>query len=406
MKVTSRLRLFTILACTFLVVSPQVFAVDPPPVGGYPGENTATGDDALFSLSGSGAGMDTAIGYQALYNTTTGGDNIAVGAQALYSNTTGSGNVAIGDLSLYNNTTGTWNVVVGQQVLGANATGSGSVGIGFSVLSLSTSGMQNTAVGFEAMSMTTTASYNTALGADALSFDSSGTKNTALGRGAMNMATGSNNVAVGYASGNTLTGDNNIVIGYNGGFNLTKGANNIEIGNQGVKNDANVIRIGDIKTQKKTFIAGISDATVSNGVAVMVNAQGQLGVATSSARFKDDIKPMKDVSDVLLSLQPVTFRYKRELDSLGTPQFGLVAEQVAKVDPDLVARRLRPALHRALRSGERDVAQRISQGASHGGNAGREGRAAGSDGARAERADRESERGAGRGASFCSIGLG
>jgi hypothetical protein len=104
------------------------------------------------------------------------------------------------------------------------------------------------------------------------------------------------------------------------------------------KNDASYIRIGDIKTQKKTFIAGINGVTVSSGVAVVVDKMGQLGVATSSARFKDDIQPMKDASDVLLSLQPVTFRYKKDLDSLGTPQFGLVAEQVAKVDPDLVAR--------------------------------------------------------------------
>ncbi|HEY1770124.1 MAG TPA: tail fiber domain-containing protein [Chthoniobacterales bacterium] len=320
-----------------LVLPSLAIALDPPPGGGYPNDTTALGDDALFSLQSTGI-ENTAIGFEALYGATSGSQNTAVGRSAMYGNTSGGADVAVGDNALYGNTVGTYNVAVGQNAMVANTTGGGSVVVGYTALESGTTGMQNTALGFGAMSFSTTAAYNTAVGADSLSFNSTGMKNTALGRGAMNMGAGSNNVAVGYAAGNTLSGLNNIAIGYNGGFNLTKGDNNIEIGNEGVKNDANLIRIGDTATQKKTFIAGISGATISNGVAVMVNSKGQLGVATSSARFKDDIQPMKDASDVLLSLQPVTFRYKKELDSLGTPQFGLVAEQVAKVDPDLVAR--------------------------------------------------------------------
>jgi hypothetical protein len=150
---------------------------------------------------------------------------------------------------------------------------------------------------------------------------------------------GNNNIAIGQYAGQSVTsGANNILLGLSAGHSVTTGSNNIEIASQGTKKDTAVIRIGDASTQKQTFIAGISGTTISNGVAVMVNSKGQLGVATSSARFKDDIQPMKDASEAILSLQPVTFRYKKELDSLGTPQFGLVAEQVAKVDPGLVAR--------------------------------------------------------------------
>jgi hypothetical protein len=122
------------------------------------------------------------------------------------------------------------------------------------------------------------------------------------------------------------------------GGKLTTGSNNIDIGNDGVAGESGVIRIGTRNVQKKTFIAGISKTTVSGGVTVVVNTNGQLGVMTSSAQYKEAIKPMAKASEALLSLQPVTFRYKKALDSEAIPQFGLIAEQVAKVDPDLVAR--------------------------------------------------------------------
>src|SRR5204862_2535589 len=125
--------------------------------------------------------------------------------------------------------------------------------------------------------------------------------------------------------------------GSGAGFNLTTGSNNIDIGNAGVAGESKTIRIGTTGTQTKTFVAGINGAAVT-GAAVKVNAAGQLGTAPSSQRFKDAIKPMDKASEAILALKPVTFHYKKELDPEGIPQFGLVAEQVEKVNPDLVAR--------------------------------------------------------------------
>ena len=151
--------------------------------------------------------------------------------------------------------------------------------------------------------------------------------------------TGFQNTAHGFhALFSNATGSDNIALGYNAGFNLTTGDNNIDIGNAGVAGEANTIRIGTQGTQTRTFVAGISGAGVS-GSAVKVNAAGQLGTAPSSERFKDAIKPMDKASEAILALKPVSFRYKKEIDPDGTAQFGLLAEDVAKVNPALVDRR-------------------------------------------------------------------
>jgi len=163
---------------------------------------------------------------------------------------------------------------------------------------------------------------NTAIGIEALESNTSGSNNTASGASALQSNT---------------TGSNNIALGVNAGFNLTSGKNNIDIGNTGVAGEAAKIRIGTKGTQKAAFIAGISGVAVSGGT-VVVNLNGQLGIAGSSARFKKEIRPMTRSSEALFSLKPVTFRYKEELDPAGIPQFGLVAEDVEKVAPDLVLR--------------------------------------------------------------------
>src|SRR5207247_2673067 len=134
------------------------------------------------------------------------------------------------------------------------------------------------------------------------------------------------------------TGTNEIALGFQGCGNLTTGSNNIDIGNLGVAGESKTIRIGTAGTQRKTFIAGISGATVASGVGVIVGSNGQLGTVVSSQRFKDNVKPMDKASEAILALKPVTFRYKHELDPSGIPQFGLVAEDVEKVNPDLVVR--------------------------------------------------------------------
>ena len=150
--------------------------------------------------------------------------------------------------------------------------------------------------------------------------------------------TGANNTALGsralYAK---MGGDENIAIGNVAGMNLKNGSNNIDIGNRGVRNESGVIRIGTAAQHGSTYIAGINGVTVAGGVGVIIDSDGHLGTVVSSERFKDAIKPMDKASEAILALQPVTFRYKRELDPRGVPQFGLVAEEVEKVNPDLVA---------------------------------------------------------------------
>ena len=300
--------------------SPATQAVLPPPDGGYANNNTAEGTDALFSLT---TGADnTAIGFDALYSNTTGDSNTAIGSQALVSNTTGIRNTATGFAALESNTTGERNTADGQNALFSNTTG-----------------IQNTATGTFALVFNTTGNQNTADGYAAMLFNTTGNQNTASGYFAVYQnTTGNNNTGTGYnALLNNTTGNQNIALGNFAGSNLTTGDNNIDIGNPGVTGEANTIRIGTQGTQTRTFVAGISGAGVM-GVAVKVNAAGQLGVGVSSERFKEEIKPMDKASETIFALKPVSFRYKKDIDSERTPQFGLVAEDVAKVNPDLVVR--------------------------------------------------------------------
>jgi uncharacterized coiled-coil protein SlyX len=125
-------------------------------------------------------------------------------------------------------------------------------------------------------------------------------------------------------------------LGSRAGENLKVGSNNIDIGNPGRSHEFFTIHIGNQQTN--TYVAGISGVTVAGGVGVIIDTEGHLGTMTSSERFKDEIKPMDKASEAILALRPVTFHYKHELDPEGIPQFGLVAEEVAKINPDLVAR--------------------------------------------------------------------
>src|SRR5437667_9712968 len=177
------------------------------------------------------------------------------------------------------------------------------------------------------------------MGYQSLNLNTGGHDSAALAmRSLQNNTTGYSNTALGpYALQTNTTGYSNIAVGTLAGYNLMTGSNNIDIGNQGAAGESGVIRIGTAGSQTDTLIAGIYNVPVS-GLSVVVGSVGQLGTSTSSARFKDDIKPMDKASEAILSLQPVTFRYKHDLDPAGIPQFGLVAEQVEKVNPDLVAR--------------------------------------------------------------------
>ncbi len=323
----------------FVLAATTAQAVDPPPDGGYPGGNTAEGADALFSLV-IGQGFDnTAIGFDALYANTTGGQNTADGASALQNNTTGGANTANGVQALFSNTTGSDNTANGNVALAVNTTGSFNTANGVNALELNSTGINNVANGYQALHSNTTGIENTANGANALFTSKTGIDNTANGSGALFFNRfGSHNTAIGRdALFNNKTGAFNIAFGDNAGFNTT-GNNNIDIGNEGVVDEGNTIRIGKQGTQTVTFVAGINGATVPAGVGVIVDTNGHLGTVVSSQRFKDNVQPMDKASEAIFSLEPVAFRYKKELDPKGIPQFGLVAEQVEKVNPDLVAR--------------------------------------------------------------------
>jgi uncharacterized coiled-coil protein SlyX len=337
----SRLRYGLILipvVLAALALSPTARAVVPPPDGGYPGNNTAEGTDALFSLT---TGTDnTALGFEALYSNTTGGFNTATGSGALVSNTTGIRNTANGFAALSSNTTGERNTATGRGALGNNTTGNHNTANGHNALIFNSTGNENTATGSLAMVFNTTGNQNTADGDGALLFNTTGNNNTGTGYFALwANTTGDANTAHGYdALLNNTTGSGNIALGNFAGSNLTTGDNNIDIGNLGVVGEANTIRIGTQGTQTNTYLAGIYQTNIAKGLVVRVNSAGQLGTVGSSERFKTEIKPMDQASEAILGLKPVTFCYKKELDPEGTPQFGLVAEDVEKVNPDLVIR--------------------------------------------------------------------
>ena len=219
----------------------------------------------------------------------------------------------------------------------SNTTGEGNSANGFQALYHNTAGSHNTANGV-ALFNNTIGNENTATGWAALSANSSGYRNTANGNEALrHNNTGFLNTANGYQALLNNTGSGNTALGYLAGSNLTTGNDNICIGNVGVAGDGGTIRIGE-PFIGATYIAGITGQTAPGGAAVFVNGDGKLGTSTSSARFKDEIKPMAAASEALFALQPVTFRYKKEIDPQGIPQFGLVAEEVEKVNPDLIIR--------------------------------------------------------------------
>jgi Chaperone of endosialidase len=303
-----------------LGVLPEAQAVSPPPDGGYSGGNTAEGQNALFNLT-TGT-YNTALGLFSLRSNTTGNFNTATGAGTLLLNTADR-NTATGAAALLSNTTGFVNTANGAFALYSN-----------------TDGVANTATGAAALRNNTTGNDNTANGAGALQSNAVGLDNTANGASALFSNTiGSNNTAIGAtALLNNTTGGNNIALGISAGFNLTTGDSNIDIGNFGATGESATIRIGANGNQTRSFIAGIRGVMTGNGnaIPVLIDSAGQLGTTSSSRRFKDEIKPIDKASEAILALKPVTFHYKN--DHTATPQFGLIAEEVADVNPDLVVR--------------------------------------------------------------------
>ena len=293
-----------VLALGSFALCPVAQAVSPAPDGGYANGNAAEGTNALFSLTT--GGYNTANGWNSLHALSSGSFNTGIGAATLFANT-GDQNTATGAAALFSNTTGLNNTANGAFALLNNTVGG-----------------NNTANGQEALFSNTTGNANTAVGGVALFGNTVGAQNTAVGDQALH---------------NNTTGSVNTALGFLAGSSLTTGDNNIDIGASvvGVAGESNTIRIGSTDITD-TYIRGISGATASGGAAVFVNGNGKLGTMTSSEGFKDEIKPMEKASEAILALRPVSFRYKKEIDPQGIPQFGLVAEEVERVNPDLVIR--------------------------------------------------------------------
>jgi hypothetical protein len=291
---------------------------------------------------------DVVVDINGYYAAPTGpqGDT-ALGIGALAGNTAGADNTAFGYLALANNASGAFNAAFGALALGSNTSGLDNTAVGYAALSASAGGTDNTAVGYQAMksmngNVPASGSQNTALGSLALQANVSGVGNTALGAGALQHGTGIYNTVIGLQAGTSLTtGSHNILVGEEAGINVVAGNDNIQIGNGvGLVGDDSTIRIGGQDVQTSTYIAGIAGNILSSGSPVVVNVLGQLGVeGVSSRRYKEDIQDMGEASDGLLRLRPVTFRYKKPAPDGPKPlEFGLVAEEVADVYPELVIR--------------------------------------------------------------------
>ena len=289
-----------LLALVCFGLLPTMQAVTPAPDGFYPAANTAEGRDALLNLT-SGIG-NTALGHKALLNNTTGSGNVGTGHTTLLSNTMGNNNTANGFQALFSNVSGTGNTATGSAALFSNTT----VG--------ALSGDNNTAVGFEALTSNTTGHSNTAVGSQAL-LDNQGNLIT----------TGHSNTAVGFQALLHNQGNFNIALGNGAGDFVVNAINVICIGADGA--DVN----------NSCYIRNIWQQP-GGSQAVFVNAAGKLGFQVSSRRFKDEIKAMEQASEILYDLKPVSFRYKPEIEPTRPLGFGLIAEEVEEISPDLVTR--------------------------------------------------------------------
>jgi len=345
MKTTIRL-IITILPLLCLsAVGPKAQAVVPPPDGGYPNFTTAEGTNALQNLTTGAA--NTAAGWYSLFTTSTGSFNTGVGAGTLTLNNADS-NTAVGAAALLLNTTGIENTAVGTAALVHNDTSQQNTATGAFALSNHVSGNANTAIGANALFSDTTGQINTAVGAGALfavNNGFNGSFNTAVGAAALGNNTNADNTAVGASAlANNTSGHDNTAVGVSALASNSTGSNNIAIGalsaGQSVSTASHVICIGSQggNNDNSCWIGQIFNASSPGGSAVFIDANDRLGTVTSSKRFKEDIRAMDKDSEALFALKPVSFHYKKEIDPMRTSQFGLVAEDVEKVNPDLVVR--------------------------------------------------------------------
>jgi hypothetical protein len=317
-----RVNISAIALNAFVLFSVSAHATQPPdPTASDSSYNTAAGSYALYNES-SGK-LNTAIGFESLYSNNTGVGNSGLGASTLFGNTSGNYNTASGNYALHYNTTGTANTATGYDALNGQ------------YLYVQT-GSNNTATGYLAMLNNSSGSNNTADGNQALQSNETGYNNLADGDAALyGNETGAFNVGVGYSAlfANS-SGSNNVALGSTAGEHIT-GSNNVDIASTGTSTDNAVIRIGTPGTHTSAFFAGISTSQIT-GSAVFVTSSGQLGVLASSERYKTAIASMTRQSEKLEQLRPVTFHLKSE--PKGVLQYGLIAEEVNRLYPELVIR--------------------------------------------------------------------
>jgi trimeric autotransporter adhesin len=328
---SKNLTMFIVSAAAWVGIGllPKVQAVGPDTEGSIPGSNNGEGIGVLVSRTN--GVWNTGTGLEALNHLTSGNQNTATGLRALFSDINGGFNTATGVYSLFSNTTGFFNGATGAYSLAHNTIGNRNTANGYSALYFNTEGEQNTATGYAALYRNTTGEANTAVGTAALFNNREGTANTATGLGVLLAnTTGMGNTATGASAlGGNTTGDDNTAIGNLAGANQSTGSGNVYIGTGmlGVAGESNAC-----------YIRSIFGQTSASGIAVVINSNNKLGTTTSSKRFKEEIKAMDKASEALLALKPVTFRYKKDIDPAGTLQFGLAAEDVEKVNPELVVR--------------------------------------------------------------------
>jgi hypothetical protein len=291
----------------WVALLPNTKAVSPAPDGGYPGGNTAEGQNALLSLT-TGT-YNTAVGLFSLLSNTEGGFNTAVGAGTLLANNAQQ-NTAIGAGALLSNDTGIKNTANGTFALFNNTSGDSNTATGVGALFNNSAGFSNTAIGYNALLSNTTAGDNTAIGTTALFSNTTGEFNTAVGSQTLrDNVTGGSNTAIGDSAGFNITGSGNVCIG---------------AGVNGVAGESNITRIRNVYE------------SVATERAVYVTSDNRIGTLSSSRRYKEQIKPIKRASEAIHELRPVSFRYKKEIDRTRSLSFGLIAEEVARVSPDLV----------------------------------------------------------------------
>jgi len=351
------------LGLTCFGLLPKSQPLVPPPDGCYPNFNTAEGCNALSAGGMNGNFGNSCFGWYALFSDSTGSfntgvgagalvlnnadSNTAVGAAALLLNTSGSSNTAVGTDALVYNDSGYRNNAVGTFALYTNTDGYGNNAVGYEALYANTSGFQNAAIGGGALFSNTTGSTNIAVGTGALYRNSTGSSSTAVGMEALynnivdgNTATGFqalfynttgivNNAVGSTALDSNTSGSYNTALGDAAGYNATTGDHNVYIG---------AGMYGAAGESNACYIASIYGQSIDPGTAatVSVAANNKLGTIASAVRFKKDIKPIDDASKAILALKPVTFHYKTDRNN--TPCFGLIAEEVAEANPDLIVR--------------------------------------------------------------------